>query len=195
MPIQVNRENIGFGATKESITEFLEKLSQVVGFSPIREVNTGFSKVDLVWFDRRIEPFWMTRSKHLETSLAVPVVGFEIEERSLTRKAIRGDIGSLNSLSPQLGVLILSSMARTVSSYRDSLRYYTKKRKMNPKDRETRRKAMDKAMRDWTTSMQTFGKFADASPRTRISIWTDEYLLTLGEKYDIELKLDMGEKI
>lgn len=53
----------------------------------------------------------------LEKSLAIPIMGFEVEEKRHERKNIRGDIDSLNSLSPQLRIIVLSDRIKTVTIY------------------------------------------------------------------------------
>ncbi len=85
-----NNKNIGM--SKEEIKDILTKIGEYYKFYVETEVHTGFSKVDLVWFDNRIKPIWLKGKKKLVKSLAIPLVGFEIEEKTDDRKIIRGDI-------------------------------------------------------------------------------------------------------
>jgi hypothetical protein len=162
------------GLAKQEMKELLTEMGGYYGFRVEHEVNTGFSKVDTVWFDNRIDPLWLDRKKHLEKSLAIPVAGFEIEEKSYARKTIRGDIDSLNSLSPQVGILVFSSKIRTYSLYNEHMKRYNDSRK-----------AMQKAEDYWSVAMDTFAKFSAASPKCRIVLWEDADLVSAARRLGI----------
>lgn len=169
------------GLKKDEIKDLLSSIGEKLGYYPVPEVNTGFSIVDLVWFDKRMPTIWLGKNKHLEKSILIPRVGFEIEEKTYGRKFVRGDIDSLNSLSPDLGVLIFSSLVKKFTTYNEKLK---KVRESHPglEDKERVAKAKEKAEWHWRTSINTFQKFAAASPNTRIVVLVDEELLDFAEK-------------
>ena len=119
--------NPGVGLDKKEITSILNNIGMKYGFYVDTEIHTGFSLVDVVWFDERIKPIWTRKNKRLENSLALPIVGFEIEEKTFARKTIRGDIDSLNSLSPQFGVLVLSNRIKNVTLFNQQHKNIKKK--------------------------------------------------------------------
>ncbi len=87
------------GLKKEEIRELLKQLGKYLGFDAIRE------------------------------SFLLPIVGFEIEEKTYVRKMIKGDIDSLNSLAPQVGCIILSRRIATVTRYNEEHRNREKRRR------------------------------------------------------------------
>ncbi len=97
---------------KEEIRELLKQLGKYLGFDAIRE------------------------------SFLLPIVGFEIEEKTYVRKMIRGDIDSLNSLAPQVGCIILSRRIATVTRYNEEHR--------NRDEKE----AMEIAKKRWDTDLE-----------------------------------------
>lgn len=169
------------GLKKGEIKDLLEKIGEELGFFPVREVHTGFSRVDMTWFGSDIPLVWLEKNKHIKKSLAVPKVGFEIEEKTYVRKTIRGDIDSLNSLSPNLGVLVLSSLIKKYTTYNEVLDKVEDKHP-NLSEEEMEKKAKGRAANYWKTSLNTFGKFAAASPNTRIVILMDRELLDFAER-------------
>lgn len=168
------------GLKKGEIKDLLNKIGERLGYVPVREVHTGFSKVDMTWFDSDIPLVWLEKKKHMEKSIAVPKVGFEIEEKTYVRKTIRGNIDSLNSLSPNLGVLILSSLIRRYTVYNEIFEK-VKDKHPNLSKEEMEKKTKGRATNHWKTSLDTFGKFAAASPNTRIVVLTDIELLNFAE--------------
>ena len=160
----------GEGLKKEEIRELLEELGRCLGFDVIDEVNTGFSRVDLVWFDKRIPKEIFEKPKKLRENFLLPIVGFEIEEKTYVRKMIRGDIDSLNSLAPHVGCIVLSRRIATVTRYSEEHRRHTEK------------EAMEIAERRWKTDLETFKRYAEANPFRRIVAITDEDVLGICEK-------------
>jgi len=180
----------GKGLTKEQIKKLLIKIGKHYGYITETEVNTGFSKVDVVWFNEKVKPLWINRNKMLENSLAIPSVGFEIEERTFSRKPIRGDIDSLNSLFPQLGVLVFSDKIQTITEYKEQEKAVLKKHteyNNNPEDDGVWSETQKRVKQHWDTSMRTFRKFVAASPHCRIVIWEEKDLRKITEELDIDL--------
>lgn len=172
----------GEGLKKEEIRELLEELGKCLGFEVIDEVNTGFSRVDLVWFDKRIQKEIFENHKKLRDNLLLPIVGFEIEEKTYVRKMIRGDIDSLNSLAPHVGCIVLSRRIATVTRYSEEHRRHTEK------------EAMEIAERRWKTDLETFKRYAEANPFRRIVVITDEDLIEMQHLLDSKKKVIVNVK-
>lgn len=172
------------GLKKQEIKDLLTSIGEQLGYKPVREVNTGFSRIDLVWFDRRLPTLWLGKNKHLEKSLVIPRVGFEIEEKTYVRKVVRGDIDSLNSLSPDLGVIVFSSLIKKYTTYNEMLKKIRNSYSDLSND-EVERKAKERTEKHWETSLNTFQKFAAASQSTRIVILEDEELLDFARKIEM----------
>jgi len=180
----------GKGLTKEQIKKLLIRIGEHYGYITNTEINTGFSKVDVVWFDNTVQPIWIGKRKMLENSLAIPSVGFEIEERTFARKAIRGDIDSLNSLSPELGVLVFSDKIQTITEYKEQEKAVLKKHteyNNDPEDNKVWSETQKRVKQHWDTSMRTFRKFVAASPHCRVVIWEEKDLLKIADMVDIHL--------
>jgi len=155
------------GLKKEKIKEILKEFGKYLGFDAIEEVDTGFSRVDLVWFDERIPKEFFEKPKKLRESFLLPIVGFEIEEKTYVRKMIRGDIDSLNSLAPQVGCIVLSRRIATVTWYNEEYRNHNEE------------EAMEIAERRWETDLETFKRYAEANPFCRIVVITDEDVMRI----------------
>jgi len=177
-----NKPNIGM--SKENIKDLLTKIGEKYGFYVETEVHTGFSKVDLVWFDNRIKPVWLKGKKKLVKSLAIPIVGFEIEEKTDDRKIIRGDIESLNSLSPIFGVLVFSDRIKNFTIYRAREKSVRSKFKEST-EVEIINESMKKAEQYWKTTLSTFEKYAEANQKCRIIVFEEKDLYKLAKVEDL----------
>lgn len=166
----------GEGLKKEAIRGLLEELGRRLGFDVIDEVDTGFSRVDLVWLDKRIPQKIFEKPKKLRDNFLLPIMGFEIEEKTYVRKMIRGDIDSLNSLAPLIGCIVISRRIATVTRYSEEHRGHTEK------------EAMEIAERRWKTDLETFKRYAEANPFRRIVVITDEDVLGICEKLKDTMK-------
>jgi len=166
------------GLSKEQIKQMLREIGEYYKYHVEDEIHTGFSKVDTVWFDNRIAPIWFKKRKHLENSLAIPIIGFEIEEKSAGRKYIRGDIDSLNSLSPSVGVIVFSDRVKNVTLYRESWKY-SKSKHGDWDEEQIKKDAIKRTQNAWLTSINIFLKFTAASPKCRIVIWEEKDLIEL----------------
>lgn len=69
----------GKGLSKEEITKLLKKLGEHYDYITDTEINTGFSKVDVVWFNNTVQPIWIGKRKMLENSLAIPSVALHLK--------------------------------------------------------------------------------------------------------------------
>jgi hypothetical protein len=162
------------GLKKEEIYELLKRIGENLGYSAQREVNTGVSKVDLVWFDRKIavDLYRKPESKELaiEGTMLIPIVGFEVEEKTAVRKILRGDIDSLNSLYPSLGVLVLSSIMKQA--------HFKRQLKVtNSKEKATKR-----SEKWFDTDIRFARKVASMNPFRRIIVLTDLDVVRLDER-------------
>lgn len=84
----------------ENLKKYLRIIGAKLGFESEREWKTELGSIDIVWYKNLIYPLINGEKK-------LPIVGFEIESSSRTRKHLKGDILNLISLSPSLGVIIL----------------------------------------------------------------------------------------
>lgn len=174
---------LGEGLKKEEIRKLLEEIGKCLGFDPIEEVDTGFSRVDLVWFDKKIPKEIFKAPKKIQQNFLLPIVGFEIEEKSYVRKVIRGDIDSLNSLAPQVGCIVVSRKIATFTRYREEL-----------KKTNSEKEAMEIVERRWATDLDTFKRYAQANyPFRRIVVLTDEDVIMIYEK--LKSLLDSEENV
>ena len=163
------------GYSKDEIKKMLQEIGEYFGYIVEDEINTGFSKVDMVWFDNRIQPIWLQKKKFLESSLAIPIMGFEIEEKSDVRKVIRGDIDSLNSLAPSVGIIVFSDRIKNITLY-NAMKKDVKSRHPNYDEEKIQSEAIRRTQSHWRTSINTFLKFTAASYRCRIVLWQEKDL-------------------
>lgn len=170
------------GLPKEEIAELLGKIGAKLGFICEREIHTGVSKVDFVWFDKSMKMEWFEHPKRLEGTLLLPVVGFEIEEKSSVRKILRGDVDSLNSLYPSLGVIILSR--RIIETHlKRQLKVVARHPKYNTKDKQIQTKEAQRRAYKWfSTDINYAKRVASANPFRRIVVLLDDEVLELARK-------------
>ena len=167
------------GLSKEEIFNFLKSIGEKLGFSVQREVNTGTNKVDLAWFDNRFRIDWYKEPKRkelkLEGALLVPVVGFEVEEKTAQRKILRGDIDSLNSLYPILGVLVLSRKIKETT--------FRRQKKVTGSEEKAKQR-----MEKWFETTVRYAKnVASMNPYRRIVVLTDEDVEKLASNMQVQL--------
>lgn len=98
------------GLTKQEVTEKLARTGEKLGFDVFTEVEAAKGYwPDIVWLDRRIPPklFGVEKPK-LKEHFVLPLVGFEIEEKTYSEKSIKGSIVNLEKLNVPVGVIVLS---------------------------------------------------------------------------------------
>jgi len=76
-------------------------LGEKLGFETSEEWKTKIGSIDYVWYIEFPFNFPETKTKR------IPIIGFEVETSSRTRKHLKGDILNLLELSPSIGILII----------------------------------------------------------------------------------------
>lgn len=135
-----------------------------LGFEVATEVEASESAwVDVVWFDPRVSfgPLGV-RKPRMRFAPVLPVVGFEVELKTgLNAKHIKGSVSNLDTLGAQVGVVVLGS--GNVALARAKTRSFAALT-----EEEIQSQLVQRAYR-WV--------YAEAQPKTRIVIMTEEQLL------------------
>jgi len=155
------------------LVDILLKLGGKLGFEVATEVEASKGAwIDVVWFDSRFKSGSLDLSKPSKTRRypVLPVVGFEIEG-SVDSKQIKGSVTNLDVLSPIMGIIVLRR------SNLDIVRKKTEKYR-HKSDDELWKLIVNKVYR-WV--------YAEAQPKTRIVIMTENEVLKWAEKADVNL--------
>ncbi len=115
-----------------SIKDKIKKMGEKIGFVVYDEVGSGQARSswpDVVWLDKRIKGEWFDGivpvdqkgrkrkggKPSLDTDFVLPVIGFEVDEVSNSPKTIKGSASNLDTLSAQVGVIVLYSTKEKLS--------------------------------------------------------------------------------
>jgi hypothetical protein len=146
-----------------TLIDVISAIGNRLGFDVATEVEASESAwVDVVWFDPRISFRTLgVKKPKMRFSPVLPVIGFEVELRTgLNAKHIKGSVANLDTLGAQVGVIVLGS--GNIALARAKTRAFAL---LTEKDVQT--ELVQRAYR-WV--------YAEAQPRTRIAIMTEEQI-------------------
>jgi len=155
------------------LVSILLKLGSKLGFEVATEVEASKGAwIDVVWFDSRFKPSSLDLPKPSKTRRhpVLPIVGFEIE-KSIGSKQVKGSVTNLDVLSPIMGIIVLGR------SNLDMARKKTEK--YHHKSDEELWKLLVNKVYKWV--------YAEAQPKTRIVIMTEDEVLRWAERMGVEI--------
>ena len=155
------------------LESILLKLGRKLGFEVATEVEASEGAwIDVVWFDSRFKSGSLDLPKPSKTRRhpVLPVVGFEIEG-SASSKQIKGSVTNLDILSPIMGIIILGR------SNLDAIR----------KRAEIHRHKSDEELWKLLVNRVYRWVYAEAQPKTRIVIMTEDEALKWAERAGVSL--------
>lgn len=129
--------------------------------------------VDVVWYDNRFKFSKPSATQTLLRVAKLPIVGFEIELKTGTNaKHIKGSVTNLDNLGASMGIVVLGN------DNLDILR----------KSTQIHQKKDDKELWEWLLQRVKLWVYAEAKPKTRVVIMTENELLDWVKREEIVQK-------